>query len=68
MNENLKIEGKYLERRKTMTMKAAVIHELGDVDVLKYEDIETTKPGGRSTPPVFNQKSPGQNCCAPWAE
>jgi NADPH:quinone reductase-like Zn-dependent oxidoreductase len=26
-------------------MKAAVIHEFGDVDVLKYEDIETPKPG-----------------------
>ena len=28
-------------------MKAAVIHEFGDIDVLKYEDIETpkTKPG-----------------------
>ncbi len=25
-------------------MKAAVIHEFGDVDVLKYEDIETPKP------------------------
>lgn len=25
-------------------MKAAVIHEFGDVDVLKYEDIETTSP------------------------
>jgi NADPH:quinone reductase-like Zn-dependent oxidoreductase len=26
-------------------MKAAVMHEFGDVDVLKYEDIETPKPG-----------------------
>ena len=25
-------------------MKAAVIHEFGDIDVLKYEDIETPKP------------------------
>ena len=25
-------------------MKAAVIHQFGDVDVLKYEDIETPKP------------------------
>ncbi len=24
-------------------MKATVIHEFGDVDVLKYEDIETPK-------------------------
>ncbi len=24
-------------------MKAAVIHEFGDVDVLKYEDIETPR-------------------------
>ena len=27
-----------------MTMKAAVIHEFGDVDVLKYEDIDTPRP------------------------
>ncbi len=25
-------------------MKATVIHEFGDVDALKYEDIETPKP------------------------
>ena len=25
-------------------MKAAVIHEFGDIDVLKYKDIETPKP------------------------
>ncbi len=25
-------------------MKAAVIHEFGDVDVLKYEEIDTAKP------------------------
>ena len=25
-------------------MKATVIHEFGDFDVLKYEDIETPKP------------------------
>jgi len=25
-------------------MKATVIHEFGDIDVLKYEDIETPKP------------------------
>lgn len=25
-------------------MKAATIHEFGDVDVLQYEDIETPKP------------------------
>ena len=31
---------------KITTMKAAVIHEFGDVDVLKYEDIKKpTAPG-----------------------
>ena len=29
-------------------MKAAVIHEFGDIDVLKYEDIETPNPSAHA--------------------
>lgn len=32
------------ERRKTITMKAAVMRKFGDFDVLKYDDIETPRP------------------------
>ncbi len=32
------------DKKEGSQMKAAVIHQFGDTDVLKYEDIETPKP------------------------